>query len=49
MTDKGPQCTAGYYCSAKSPEPTPVNETFGDICPAGMSNKYHSSYLYKNV
>ncbi|XP_041098352.1 SCO-spondin [Polyodon spathula] len=28
-------CTAGYYCSHGSKESSPVNQTFGDVCPRG--------------
>ena len=28
-------CDAGYYCSEGSPTATPLNETYGDECPAG--------------
>lgn len=35
MTDNGPDCYAGYFCSAKSPIPDPVNQTYGSECPTG--------------
>lgn len=35
MTAEGSQCDAGFYCSGGSPESAPVNQTWGDECPAG--------------
>lgn len=35
MTATGSQCDAGFYCSGGSPESAPVNQTWGDECPAG--------------
>ena len=29
------RCTAGHYCRLGSPEPSPVNETYGYLCIAG--------------
>lgn len=26
---------AGYFCSSGSSEPSPVSETYGDVCPVG--------------
>ena len=28
-------CARGYFCSGSSKEERPVNQTYGDICPAG--------------
>jgi hypothetical protein len=36
MTDKGPECDAGFYCTEKSPEAAPVGEVWGDECPTGQ-------------
>ncbi|XP_075892173.1 uncharacterized protein LOC142895201 [Nelusetta ayraudi] len=28
-------CSAGYFCSSGSSEPSPVSKTYGDVCPVG--------------
>ena len=28
-------CEAGFFCSAASISPTPVDQTYGDLCPSG--------------
>ncbi|RUS80254.1 hypothetical protein EGW08_011983, partial [Elysia chlorotica] len=35
MTEAGPQCDAGFYCSGGSSEAAPVAQAYGDECPTG--------------
>nr|XP_057935999.1 SCO-spondin isoform X4 [Doryrhamphus excisus] len=35
LTEPSGPCSPGYFCSSGSPEPSPVSQPHGDICPAG--------------
>nr|XP_006821767.1 PREDICTED: uncharacterized protein LOC100369099 [Saccoglossus kowalevskii] len=35
LTEPNGTCLAGYYCRIRAVDPNPVNESYGDICPAG--------------
>lgn len=49
MTENGPDCWAGYYCSGGSPVPDPVGQAYGDECPTGKSSSQVMPHLISGI
>jgi hypothetical protein len=35
MTETGPKCSAGFYCTGKATSATPTDAVTGNVCPSG--------------